>query len=104
MWEFIAKYWLEVAFGLIVTALSAAYGVLAKRIKANKETDKAIADGMKYLLMYRLRAEGEKKMEAGKCSIEDKREFEAVYKSYHALGGNGTITSLKDQVLQLPVI
>ena len=103
MWEFIVKYWLEVVFGLIVTGLTTAYGILARRIKAAKSTDQAIADGMKYLLMFKLREEGEKHLHDGKCSIEAKHEYEKVYNAYHALGGNGTITSLKDQILKLPV-
>ena len=103
MWEFIVKYWLEVLFGLIVTGLTAAYGSLAKRVKATKTTDQAIADGMRCLLMYQLRAEGEKHINAGSCSVDDKREFERAYNAYHTLGGNGTITSLKDQVLALPL-
>ena len=103
LWDFIVKYWLEVVFGLIVTGLTAAYGMLAKRVKATKITDQAIADGMRCLLMYQLREEGEKHVGAGSCSVDDKREFERAYNAYHTLGGNGTITSLKDQVLNLPL-
>lgn len=103
MWEFVVKYWLEVVFGFIVAALTAAYGTLAKRLKATKLTDQAIADGMRCLLMYQLRAEGEKHITAGSCSVDDKREFERAYNAYHTLGGNGTITSLKDQVMALPL-
>lgn len=103
MWEFICKYWLEFLFGIIATALTAAYGSLSRRVKKAKEMDQAIADGMKYLLMFKLREEGEKHLQAGHCSVDEKREFERVYTAYHTLGGNGTITSLKDQVLNLPV-
>ena len=103
MWDFVVKYWLEVVFGLIVSGLTAAYGILAKRLKATTGTDQAIADGMRCLLMYQLREEGEKHINSGNCSVDDKREFERAYNAYHTLGGNGTITSLKDQVLNLPL-
>lgn len=102
MWDFIAKYWLETVFGVIVAALTAAYGVLAKRIKANRDQDKAIADGVKYLLMFQLREEGEKYLADGRCGTEQKHEYEKVYNAYHALGGNDTITELKGQILRLP--
>ena len=103
MWEFVVKYWLEVVFGLIVSGLTTAVAILAKRLKATKVTNKAIADGMQCLLMYQLRNEGEKHVNSGICSVDDKREFERAYNAYHTLGGNGTITSLKDQVLNLPL-
>jgi hypothetical protein len=103
MWEFILKYWVEFLFGIIAAGLVAGYKKLANRIQSDKETEKAIADGMRCLLMYQLREEGEKHITAGSCTIDDKREFERAYNAYHMLGGNGTITSLKDQVIALPL-
>ena len=103
MWDFILKYWVEFAFGLIAAGLIAGYKKLASRIQSDKETEKAIADGMQYLLMFKLREEGEKYLSEGKCSTEHKHEYEKVYDAYHALGVNGTITALKDKILQLPI-
>lgn len=103
MWDFVLKYWVEFAFGLIAAGLIAGYKKLATRIQSDKETEQAIADGMKYLLMFKLREEGEKYLSEGKCSTEHKHEYEKVYDAYHALGGNGTITALKDKILQLPI-
>jgi hypothetical protein len=103
MWEFVLKYWVEFAFGLVAAGLVAAYRKMAVKIQNNKETEKAIADGMKYLLMFKLREEGEKYLTDGHCNIDQKHEFEKVYTAYHALGGNDTITALKDKVLQLPI-
>ena len=103
MWEFVLKYWVEFAFGLVAAGLVAAYRKMAVKIQNNKETEKAIADGMKYLLMFKLREEGEKYLTDGHCNIDQKHEFQKVYTAYHALGGNDTITALKDKVLQLPI-
>ncbi len=103
MWEFVLKYWVEFLFGIVAAGLIAGYKKLATKIQSNKETEKAIADGMKYLLMFKLREEGEKYMKQGSCSTEHKHEYEKVYAAYHALGGNDTITALKDSVLRLPV-
>lgn len=103
MWDFVLKYWVEFAFGLVAAGLVAAYRKMAVKIQNNKETGKAIADGMKYLLMFKLREEGEKYLTDGHCNIDQKHEFEKVYMAYHALGGNDTITALKDKVLQLPI-
>ncbi len=103
MWDFVLRYWVEFLFGIVAAGLIAGYKKLASRIQSDKETEKAIADGMKYLLMFKLREEGEKYLSEGKCSTEHKHEYEKVYDAYHALGGNGTITALKDKILQLPI-
>ena len=47
MWDFVLKYWVEFAFGLIAAGLIAGYKKLATRIQSDKETEQAIADGMK---------------------------------------------------------
>lgn len=103
MWEFVVKYWVEFAFGLVAAGLIGAYKHLYKKVKDNRSMEKAVAEGVKYLLMFQLREEGERYLKDKKCSIEDKREYEMVYDAYHALGGNNAITTLRDQVLNLPV-
>lgn len=102
MWEFIAKYWLEFVFGIVAAALTGAYAKLSKRVKETKAREQAIGDGVKYLLMFQLRELGEQYIADGKCSTEFKHEYEKVYIAYHALGGNGTITRLMEDVLRLP--
>lgn len=103
MWEFVLKYWVEFLFGIVAAVLIAGYKKLASKVQTNKDTEKAIADGMQYLLMFKLREEGEKYLSEGRCSIDQKHEFEKVYNAYHALRGNDTITALKDKVLQLTI-
>lgn len=103
LWDFVVKYWVEFLFGIVAAGLIAGYKKLSAKLQSDKDTEKAIADGMKYLLMFKLREEGEKHLTDGRCSTETKREFEKVYNAYHALGGNDTITALKDQVLRLPI-
>ena len=104
MWEFVVKYWVEFLFGIVAAGLIAAYKKLAGKIQSDKQMEQAIADGMKYLLMFKLREEGERYLKEGHCMTEHKHEYEKVYNAYHALGGNGTITALKDKVLQLPIV
>ena len=47
LWEFVLKYGVEFLLGIVAAALIAGYRTLAARIQADKETEKAIADGMK---------------------------------------------------------
>lgn len=103
MWEFVVKYWVEFVFGIVAAGLIAGYKKLANKIESDKQTEQAIADGVKYLLMFKLREEGERYLTEGCCSTEHKHEYEKVYSAYHALKGNDTITALKDKVLQLPI-
>ena len=42
MLEFIAKYWMQWVFGIVAGGLTAAYRSLSKKIKAQKEENKAI--------------------------------------------------------------
>lgn len=102
MIDFILKYWLEFSFGIISAGLIAAVKTLSSKVAEERKTNQAIADGMKYLLMFKLREEGERHLGDGRCSTQDKHEYEKVYMAYHALGGNDTITELKMQVLKLP--
>ncbi len=96
------KYWLEVLFGAVTAGLGGLYAGLSKRVRESRAREQAIAEGIKYLLMFQLRELGERYVKAGRCSTEEKHEYEKVYRCYNALNGNGTIRELKDQVLRLP--
>ena len=54
MLEFIAKYWMQWVFGIVAGGLTAAYRSLSKKIKAQKEENKAIKDGLLAILHDRL--------------------------------------------------
>ena len=77
MWDFILKHVGELIFTGITGVLAAAYRSLSKRIKAQEEERKAVKEGLKNL--------------------------EYLYKSYHALGGNGTGTELYNRAKALPI-
>ena len=40
MWEFVLKYWVEFAFGLVAAGLVAAYRKMAVKIQSNRDTEK----------------------------------------------------------------
>ena len=105
MWEFICKYWLEVAFGLVLTALGFVYRKMAKQIKEDREKNKAIEDGMKALLRNELiLAYNLYVVDKKYCPVYGKENVNAMYDAYHRLGGNGTITQLKQQIDDLPTV
>ena len=40
----------------------------------------------------------------GYCTLEDKRNISEMYAAYHALGGNGSVTSLYEMFNKLPIL
>ena len=87
MLEFIAKYWMQWVFGIVAGGLTAAYRSLSKKIKAQKEENQACTH---YI-------------EIGHIDLPGLKNVEYLYKSYHALGGNGTGTELYTRAKALPI-
>jgi hypothetical protein len=96
--EWILKYWIEVLFGLITTALIAGYRKLSRKIK---EQD-AIKLGIQALLRNSIIQSYNHYMEKGFCPIYGLENVNALYSQYHTLGGNGTITELMERLKDLP--
>ena len=90
--DWIIKYWVQWLFGLICAALLAGYRHLAKRVKEQEEERKAIKAGLLAILHDRLYAE------CSRCLAQG-----SIYRSYHALGGNGTGTELYNRAKGLPI-
>lgn len=105
LWDFIVKYWLEVAFGLVLAGLGFVYRKMAKQIKEDREKNKAIEDGMRALLRNELiQAYNLYVVDKKYCPVYGKENVNAMYDAYHRLGGNGTITRLKEQIDNLPTV
>ena len=103
MWDFVVKYWLEFLFGLIVAGLGWGYRNLAKRFRAEREKNEAIENGLRDILRIQILDSYDKCVENGrKITVSRKDAIDSAYKSYHALGGNGTITKLVEEVKRLP--
>lgn len=104
MWEFIAKYWLEFVFGLIVAGLSAGYAKISKRLKEEKQRNQAIENGVRDILRMQILDTYDKCRATGNISVSRKDAIDSAYGSYHALGGNGTITQVHTELMSLPIV
>ena len=104
MWEWILKYWLEVVFGALITGLGIAYKVLAGKVKKARDENAAIRGGLRSLLRRQIIADCEDALSEGYCPTTTKDTIQDMYRSYHALGGNGTVTKLVDQLMDLPTL
>lgn len=100
--DFIIKYWLQLALGGITSAGGFLYRRLSKRIRMNKEAEKAMQEGVVALLADRMTHLHNYYLDKGCCPIYAKRNAESLYKAYHKLGGNGTVTELYNRLMAMP--
>ena len=100
MGEFVLKYWLQFAFGIITGALTLLWAMLKKHIS----NQRAIQRGVQALLRDRLTQSYHYHMSQEKCiSIHDRENLSNLYNQYHSLGANGIIDDLMNKLKKLPV-
>ena len=81
--------------GVVVTAVIAHF-------KSGKQRHKALNNGVQSLLRAEIIRQNEKWGERGYCPVYAKDAVRREYEAYHALGGNGVITELYDDIMELP--
>lgn len=90
----------------ITAAISAAVGAGISAFivyyKNTRKKNKAMHDGLRSLLRADLIRMHEKYTERGYCPIYAKTAAKDDYNAYHELGGNGVITGLYNDLLELP--
>lgn len=96
--EWIARYWLEALFGGVIAVMGVCWKKLSSRVKKQD----AVGFGVQALLRDRIIQAYNHYTEKGCCPIYGLENVEEMYRQYHALGGNGTITELVDRVKELP--
>jgi hypothetical protein len=73
----------------------------AKYKKLSKRED-ALRNGVQSLLRNQLIEDHDKYIKKGFCPINRKDAIRSGYEAYHELGGNGTITKLYNDIMELP--
>lgn len=92
---YISAHWTEWAIGL----LGLGWGYLVKKVTEYK----TIKDGLLAIMHDRLYQSCTFYIKQGSIDIGGLKNIEYLYKSYHALGGNGTGTDLYNRVKALPL-
>ena len=95
MKEFIIEHFVEFLLGLVTAAL-------LNRVRQQKKENDSLKEGMLSLLRAELIRSGEKYIEREWIPIYAKEAYDKAYNAYHGLGGNGTMTQLHEQVMELP--
>lgn len=103
MWQFILQHLGELLFTGISGVLAAAYRRLSKRIKEQEQERQAIKTGLLAILHDRLYQACLHYISQGWIDDDGMKNLEYLYKSYHALGGNGTGTELYNRAKSLPI-
>ncbi len=103
MGEFIVKYWLEVLFTLLCSVFVFLFKCLFKKLKDNKERQKAVEAGLQALLRNELIRRYREYETKGEISILDKENMEHMFTEYENLGGNGTVAQMYKEMLNLPI-
>ena len=103
MWEFIAKYWLEVLFGGVTAGIGIILRRISKKLESERQRNEAIENGVKDILRIQILDTYEKCKPAGVISVARKDAIISAYCSYHALGGNGTITQVHNEILEMEI-
>ena len=100
----IGEWWLTWAFGILGTGLVAGFRLLYKRQKSAEIRQTALESGMQAILRDRILTSYYHYHDKGKITLHGLENVEAMYKSYHDLGGNGTMTRLVAAMREMEVI
>ena len=93
--SYISAHWTEWSIGL----LGLGWGYLVKKVTEYKTTK----DGLLAIMHDRLYQSCTFYIKQGHIDMGGLKNLEYLYKSYHALGGNGTGTELYNRAKALPI-
>lgn len=102
--DWVTKYWLEWAFGLLIAGLTAVVRSMSVRIKKQQQENQALRDGIRALLKVSIENECQRCQRDGWCGPVKRSTIADMYRSYTALDGNDGMKSLVEQTLALPSV
>lgn len=102
MLETLRSYWSIISTIITVVAVPAG-GYLYKKYKQADARQKAVELGVQALLRDRIVQSYYHYEERGWITLHGLENVNAMYKEYHALGGNGAVTALVNTIHELEV-
>ncbi len=98
MKEFIAKYWLEFAFGAVIALCTR----LFTKIRSEKREIRCLKSAICALLRDRIIVIYNRYSEKEYFPIHERENLEHLTKEYYMLGGNGIVKELEGKLAELP--
>lgn len=98
----VSDHWVEWLFAAALLLLTAAWRMVAARLKEEHDKNEAIGEGVQSLLRESIINNYNRYSERGYCPVYAKESLRKVYHSYHNLGGNDVATDLYNKVLDMP--
>lgn len=94
---------LPVVLGYVVWLLKKQNSTRDENAKKQTACNQAIVNGLKVLLRIQLIEYHTKWMKRGYVTKHGLENFLEIYAAYHALGGNGVGTHMKNDIEELPI-
>lgn len=102
MLKFIQQYWMEAVFIIITSGIGCLWNTLRKKVCDTKNEQQAASNGVKALLKDRIIQSYHFYSEKQEIPIYALESVLTMYDEYHNLGGNGTATTLVEELKELP--
>ena len=99
--DFIIKYWLQILFSGVLSALTFVIKKMSEDFKKEKLDQKSIRLGVQAILRDRLIQSYNHHMGLGYCPIHDRDNISNMYNQYHNLGENGVMDGLVDEIMKI---
>lgn len=76
---------------------------LVKLIRSLQDKNDALGEGLQSVLKDLLKIRYVAWIEEGYAPMDARDDLERMYQNYHRLGGNGTVTELRNKFMRLPI-
>lgn len=100
MLQFIAKYWIEVGFGLMIGFITFIYRKIGHYYIVMNSTK----NGVKVLLKGEIIRRCNLYRQTGSITIFDKEIIMDLYQEYKNLGGNGLVEDMIKEISKIPMM
>jgi hypothetical protein len=104
MGDFVLQYWIQTLFGIIISALTIVIKKIFTKLKLDEEERKCIKDGLLAIIHDRLYQACQHYIKQNFVTVDELKNLEFLYKSYSALGGNGTGAELYNRCCKLEIL
>lgn len=96
------EVWIIIRNYVITAVVAAVLGFIVAKVKLLAKEQNALKAGILSLLRGDIIRSHDKYTEKGYCPLYAREATEKAYQAYHALGGNGSITGLWEEIQRLP--